>query len=344
MTADFEDIIAYCSAEGRSIISISSPLFPRGLKELKDPPALLFCMGDTSLLANPCPVAVVGSRKAGDTAMGIAYRMGLYLSACGATVVSGGAYGIDSCAHAGAALGTGGSIAVLGGGLGAKLNGCAEYLRERSGDRFVYITELMPFTEAKRYNFPKRNRLIAALARSVAVVEAGEKSGALITAEYAAALSKNVYVASAPGEMSAGCALLAANGVPAAENAADILEKFKSGVLRRGPLYRLPFYEPEDAGREEIEFARRNCGGKGAANKTKKAPADNIYGKSITNAAATLCGDELAVYSVLGCEPVYTDEIEDRTGLDSTAIMAALTSLELCDLVRLCPGNRIEKI
>jgi DNA processing protein len=181
--------------------------YPRLLREIHDPPNPLYVCGGVerliSLAAEPC-VAMVGGRHPSDYARGVAQRLGRDLAAAGVTVVSGLALGIDAASHRGALAGGDAALAVLGRGLDASYPVRHTALFEQIVARGAAVSELMPGTRAWKWSFPARNRIMAALAHAVVVVEARESSGSLITADLAVTLHRDV--AAIPGHVTARAA------------------------------------------------------------------------------------------------------------------------------------------
>ncbi|HEY2064588.1 MAG TPA: DNA-processing protein DprA [Gemmatimonadaceae bacterium] len=170
--------------------------YPERLLELPDPPSCLWARGDLSLLGRPC-VAIVGTRRATAYGERVARELARGLAAAGATVISGLARGIDSAAHRGALDAGGATVAVLGTGLDIAYPKGNARLQETIGEQGLLLSELEPPNAAHAGSFPKRNRIIAALAQVTIVAEAGVKSGALITASHALELGRTV--AAVPG-------------------------------------------------------------------------------------------------------------------------------------------------
>ncbi|MFH0751791.1 MAG: DNA-processing protein DprA [Chloroflexota bacterium] len=182
--------------------------YPRRLRAIELTPPVLFVTGDAATLESPRVVAVVGTRRPTDDGRRTAARIGGVLAAVGATVVSGLAVGIDGSAHAGALLAQGITVAVLGGGHAHLYPSAHEVLaREivRAGGSVV--AELPPDAEPRPAGFPRRNRIIAGLSDATVVVEAGERSGALITASWAMEQGRAVFAVPGPLDraQSVGC-------------------------------------------------------------------------------------------------------------------------------------------
>lgn len=170
--------------------------YPPGLRQLYQPPLLLFGQGDKQVLQYPM-LAVIGSRKGTDYGRQVAVQLASQLAGRGYVVVSGLAYGVDSYAHQGA-LRTGRTIAVLGCGLGRIYPASHRALAEQICNRGCLLSEFWPDTVPKPWHFPMRNRLIAGLSQRIIVVEAAEKSGTMITVDHALELGREVWAVPGP--------------------------------------------------------------------------------------------------------------------------------------------------
>lgn len=211
------------------------PEFPELLREIKDPPAELFYIGNIDILKENC-AAVVGSRKTTQYGRDTAAAIGARLAERGITVVSGMAAGIDACAHAGALRAGGNTAAVLGCGVDVCYPRENLRLKEAIEERGVVLSEYRPGTKPERYHFPRRNRIISGLSSVTAVVQAGNSSGALITAELAAEQGRDVY--SVPGNIDSrynlGSNKLIKEGAVPIISVEDVLEPFgMSGMTKR---------------------------------------------------------------------------------------------------------------
>ena len=194
-----EEVLKICKENGWKIVTPSSEYYPRNLLTLQDLPLVLFVDGDETVLSNELSVSVVGARKASDYGAAVARALSSAMASVGFTVVSGGALGIDSAAHQGALDEDGKTICVLGCGLGTKYLMDNEELRRNITKKGALVTEFMPFTPAGRTTFPLRNRIISGLTLGTVVVEAGERSGSLITARLANEQGRDVFAV--PGDL-----------------------------------------------------------------------------------------------------------------------------------------------
>jgi DNA processing protein len=170
--------------------------YPSALADCPDPPRTLWVRGDLEILQRPT-VAIVGTRRATAYAERVTRQLASTLARAGACIISGLARGVDAAAHRGALEVGGATVAVLGTGLDVCYPKGHAAMQREIGERGLLLSELAPDDAAHRGSFPKRNRIIAALARATIVVEAGVKSGALITATHA--LEMNRTVAAVPG-------------------------------------------------------------------------------------------------------------------------------------------------
>ena len=216
-------------------ISWSAPDYPPSLAAIVDPPVVLWVAGCADVLQKPA-VAIVGSRAGSPYALAVAERLAADLACRNVVVVSGLARGVDSAAHRGALSGAGGTIGVLGCGVDivypSEHRGLAAEMRQRG----AVISELVPGTPPLSHFFPLRNRIISGLSRAVVVIEAGEKSGSLITARLA--LEQGRDVLAVPGNVlngrNRGGHALLRDGAKVVETADDILEELNLPAVGAG--------------------------------------------------------------------------------------------------------------
>lgn len=222
---------------GVRLISYEMEEYPKQLKEIKDPPLVLFCIGDVSLLKTRC-LAIVGTRRASTYGRWAAGEIAKKTSSCGLTIVSGMAEGIDSFAHKGCLACGGKTIAVLGTGADVCFPNSNTALYEQIAKEGLIVSEYPLGSPGYPSNFPQRNRIISGLSRDCIVVEGAVKSGSLITAGLAAEQDRNVFAV--PGNInqpgSAGTNLLISEGVPPITSMNSVLNllniDFKSAAER----------------------------------------------------------------------------------------------------------------
>lgn len=215
-----------CNAD---VVTIRDSNYPQALRYIADPPVVLYVRG--RLEADALCVAVVGSRRASFYGLDVARRLSRELAAHGVTIVSGLARGVDAKSHWGALEGGGKTIAVLGCGVDIIYPPENRELMNRICESGAVISEYLPGTEPVPYHFPARNRIISGLSQGVAVVEANEKSGSLITADFALEQGRDVFAV--PGNInsanSAGTNRLIRDGAKIIAGTGDILDELKIG-------------------------------------------------------------------------------------------------------------------
>jgi len=242
------------AAAGRRFLPRSARDFPRLLRAIHDPPVGLFLRGaaEPELLSRPA-VAVVGARACSGYGASVARSLGRELAAAGLVVVSGLARGIDAEAHRGALEAEGTTVAVLGCGIDRDYPAAHAELARRVADAGLIVSEYAPGVEPAPWRFPARNRIVAGLCAATVVVEARERSGALITADLA--LEEGREVLAVPGEitssLSAGTNALLKLGAAPLTSSADVLASF--GIVPEPPqAERPPLLELLPASADEL--------------------------------------------------------------------------------------------
>jgi DNA processing protein len=236
---DEQRYLVAIEAQGIRWLGRSTPTFPRGLASIFDPPVGLFVRGDedATLLDRPA-VAIVGARSCSSYGASVARTLGRELAASGLVVVSGLARGVDGEAHRGALEAGGTTVAVLGCGVDRVYPAAHAELARRVTEHGLIVSEYAPGVEPAPWRFPARNRVIAGLAAATVVVEARERSGALITADLALEEGREVF--SVPGEitsaLSAGTNALLRIGATALTSSADVLEAFGISPIAEQPV------------------------------------------------------------------------------------------------------------
>lgn len=225
---EIEAAQAWIGQPGNHLLTLADPDYPQALLTAADPPILLYAKGDISLLNRPA-LAIVGSRNATKQGEANASAFAQALAAAGLTIVSGLAAGIDAAAHRGALPETASTIAVIGTGCDRIYPARNEGLARDIADHGVILSEFPIGTPPLAANFPRRNRIIAGLARGCLVVEAARQSGSLITARLSAEVGREVFAI--PGSIhspqSKGCHALIKQGAKLVEAAQDILEELR---------------------------------------------------------------------------------------------------------------------
>lgn len=332
-----DEIIYTCEKNGWSIIDYDDERYPQRLKEIYNPPCVLYVDGELGDIDNNVLIGIVGTRKASEYAIKVTHIMSRGIAECGAVVVSGGALGVDTYAHKGALTAGGRTIAVLGCGLGTDYLNENKPLREMIKSNGALVTEYPPFTRASRTTFPMRNRLISGLSLGVLVVEAGVKSGSLITANYALEQGRDVFAvpSSVLSVDFAGTNKLIDDGAIVATKPAQILAVYAEG------------FDSIDASKvRSVDELMRDESDKSAnVKKEDKLSFDKLEEnreKRIEkeNKALNLTGDALTVYQCLSDCFLHIDAITEKTGLTSQKVMASITQLEVMGLAESASGKR----
>jgi len=343
-----DDGLAAATRLDMSTLPWGDPAYPEGLLRLADPPPVLFLRGRTELLGAG-GVAVVGARRCTTRAKDVAHRLAVALGRAGVPVVSGMALGVDAQAHRGALDASGATVAVVGRGADAPYPPSNRGLFERLVAHGLVVSEFLPGTPPRPHHFPRRNRIMAALADLLVVVEAGRRSGALITVEHALDLGRDVW--SVPGPIDAPvCAgsnlLLAEGALPLVSIGGFVArvtaerEGGQSGagaspdrgtrpgegggatprVRGQGDLFGRPVPEPTQGGRRAVRGA--GSGPVGAWTPDATPEGDT----------------ERRILSTLGGGPLHVDQLAIQAGLDVPVALAVLVQLELEGVVEQLPG------
>ena len=213
---------------GMVIITYWDDLYPEPLRAISSPPPVLYICGDgIGMLSREPKISIVGSRKCTHYGRNVARKLAEELATMNFVVVSGLAAGIDSAAHEGAAL-AGGTIGVLGNGVDVVYPSYNAKVYELVKEHGCVVSEFPPGTPPMKHHFPMRNRIISGLSLGVIVVEAGEKSGSLITARMAREQGREVFAVPGPvtSETSRGTNALIKNGAKLVQNVWDVIEEF----------------------------------------------------------------------------------------------------------------------
>lgn len=315
-TFDVEKELALADKLGVWIINLADSRYPPALKQIYDPPPVLYIKG-TLERADSLAVAIVGSRRATIYGSEQASRFGHMLASAGFTIVSGMARGIDTAAHRGALSANGRTIAIQGCGLANIFPPENKKLFELIADSGACISELPLGYEPLSENFPSRNRIISGLTMGVIVVEATIRSGALITVK--SALEQNREVMAIPGKIdspaSAGSHRIIKQGARLVDSIEDVMETL--GYIGQGL---------KDHANTQSEKARQN-----------------VETPLFDTARLNLTDNERTVYNSLDNQPTHTEEIIANTAIAAGPVNSALISLRLKGLIKQLPGNVFKK-
>ena len=323
--APADRILADCQRLDIRLLTLSDAAYPGRLKNIYDPPALLYCKGRLPLLDDLLCVAVVGTRDCTPYGVACAEKLGFGLASGGAAVVSGLAKGIDAAAIRGA-LRTGGvTVGVVGNGLDVYYPYESRYLYEDVASAGILLSEYPPGTEPASGHFPVRNRIISGLSLAALVVEAPEKSGALITAATALEQGRDVFAVPGPidAPASVGCNCLIRDGAGLVSDASDILREYEGRFVLNLKESR---EQPETLGYQ-----------------ARMAPEPKPVAPtlSLRHSDAELTDDQIAVLKALSdTEPMQVDDLTELVEIPTRRVLSALTVLEIDQYVAQHPGKR----
>ena len=340
--AEIDKILQDCQRLGIRILTIQDAEYPERLRQIQEPPCVLYVKGRLPSLDDEAAVAIVGARNASPYGIMAARKLGLDLARQGALVVSGSARGVDSAALEGALKGGGQVISVLGNGIDVIYPAGNQALYEDVAAQGALISEYPPGTEPKGSHFPVRNRILAGLSLGVVVVEGTETSGSLITARWA--LEENRDVFAVPGNIDAPLSrgpngLIRKNEAKLILDAWDILEEYEflypAKLHPKGEL-------PQQA--QEARLRQPEEPSKPAAKPEQEAEGEGEEPKLIVDLRKdpeAFTDDEAALIRALqGGETRTADDLVEGTGIPARRVMSALTMLQVRQLVSQGPGKR----
>jgi DNA processing protein len=306
-----KELAAIRGIENLRLVSRTDPEYPPTLLEIYDPPALLYVRGNAEVLSE-VSIGIVGTRKPTLYGTQMAERLGRELAARGLVVVSGLARGVDAISHQGAMAVGGRAIGVLGTGVNVCYPKENKKLFEKVLERGAIISEFPLGTHPSPENFPIRNRIVAGMPVGVVVVEGAQYSGSLITARLAMEFGREVFAV--PGNVTQPVSFapnqLIRQGAKLVTNGEDVIEDLPTPI--RAALVRA----------EAPESAQLNL-----------------------LAAACLNSSEKKIYELLTTDqPVHIDDIMERSGLNSSEVLATLFDLEMKGIVRQLPGKQFAKV
>ena len=323
--APADRILADCQRLDIRLLTLSDAAYPGRLKNIYDPPALLYCKGRLPLLDDLLCVAVVGTRDCTPYGVACAEKLGFGLASGGAAVVSGLAKGIDAAAIRGALRAGGVTVGVVGNGLDVYYPHESRYLYEDVASAGILLSEYPPGTEPASGHFPVRNRIISGLSLAALVVEAPEKSGALITAATALEQGRDVFAVPGPidAPASVGCNCLIRDGAGLVSDASDILREYEGRFVLNLKESR---EQPETLGYQ-----------------ARMAPEPKPVAPtlSLQHSDAELTDDQIAVLKALSdTEPMQVDDLTELVEIPTRRVLSALTVLEIDQYVAQHPGKR----
>ena len=354
-----EEILDACRRLQLHILTWQDAAYPNRLKNIPDPPVLLYYKGQLPDFDALPVIGVVGTRKASAYGLTTAKRMGYQIAKCGGAVVSGMAYGIDGMAMSGALTAGGITVGVLGCGADIVYPVSNRALFRDVEAYGCILSEFPPGYPPSKWTFPKRNRIISGLCNGVLVVEAPEKSGSLITARLAAEQGRDVFAV--PGNIDmpsfVGSNRLLRDGAIMVSSGWDILSEYEAmypDKIRRetGPSHQTAYPDEVEKAAEETESPLRKVA------QTVRLPGKNTHLKKklekkaidkersgaysdVNTPVPSLSSEEQAIVDCLKTGERLVDDVIAETGLTTGKLLAILTMLELKGVIRRLPGKRI---
>ena len=303
------DILSQCNRQGYTVVSMEDPAYPKRLFEIYDPPAVLYIWGRLPDFEHLLSIGMVGTRNATAYGKTAAHILAGSLAKIGVVIVSGGAVGIDSECHTGALEADGVTVAVLGCGLSHRYLMHQYPMREAISQRGAVISEYPPEYPASKFTFPERNRIISGLSNGIVVIEAGERSGSLITARLAMEQNRDVFavMGNITSPYSQGTNRLIKDGAIPVTGYQDITDYY--------PQYQV-------TSTEERMIA-----------KIPKHRAD-----------IDVSDNARKVYAVITAEPQHIDVITEKAGIPVNAVLQCMTELELEGLIAADAGRMYKLI
>jgi DNA processing protein len=318
--------LAWLAEPNHRLLRCTDADFPPQLENIPQPPAVLFTVGDPSLLLYP-QVAIVGARGASASGLAHARAFARALAQAGFAITSGLADGIDGAAHT-AALDVGAAtLAVVGTGPDRVYPRKHHALARRVAEHGVLVSEFPPGTAARADHFPRRNRIIAGLALGTLVIEAGLRSGSLITARLAGEQGREVFAlpGSIHNPLAHGCHRLIRDGARLVESAAEIIETLAPAARMLGGELAARLRSGLD-----IEVARQ--------------PSDDGVVDESCDFDGQRESTQYQILRELGHEPTTLDELVRRTGQSTAVLSSTLLMLELDARIESLPGNRYQRL
>jgi len=302
-----QKIIDECHQQGVRIVHYLDEEYPKNLSAIYDPPVLLYVKGKL-LPEDRFALGIVGARRSSSYGIQVASRFSAELAEKGITIVSGLALGIDRAAHEGALRAKGRTLAVLGSGLDIVYPAENRRLFEMISEQGALISEFPLGTEPRPFNFPKRNRIIAGLSLGILVVEAGQRSGSLITARFGADEGREIYAI--PGRID---------------------NPYSSGTHRLIQQGAKLITTPEEIFEDLYPVLRSYC-----PQKDDEVPKESEHEEELS-------GEETAILSALNDEPSSPDFLAEKLAIDFNQILEILTRLEMSQKVKRLWGGTFIK-
>lgn len=351
-----EAVLERCEALHYSVLTLDDAAYPDCLYHIYAPPAVLYISGSLPDMDNTLSVGIVGTRSASrygtENSFKIAYALAKYQT----VIVSGGALGVDCASHRGALAANGVTVCVRGCGINSRYLRDNEKMRQAITQNGAVISEYPPDEAPQPYYFPARNRIIAALSDGLLVIEAGAKSGSLITADLALEMGKDLFALvgnNSPRNEGSNNRIKEGTAVPVTDFM-DILAQYHTEELDPAPvdfdsilladIEAIPVKEsaprkPSDPA-EESPAAEKRQAKPPRQKAVQPEAAASEPDVSPKRRDISLRGDAQRIYDYLSSTPVHIDTIADDLGLPVGRVLGTLTMLEMQDCVRALQGRK----
>ncbi|MEG0779846.1 MAG: DNA-processing protein DprA [Oscillospiraceae bacterium] len=332
-----DEIMGDCDGLGLRVVTMQDADYPNRLRNIYDPPCLLYTRGRFPMFDDEVAIAVVGTRDATPYGIDCAEKLSYGMARDGALIVSGLARGVDAAAHRAALRAGGITAAVLGSGIDVVYPRENAYLYQDIAATGVLISPYPPGTEPKPAHFPARNRIISGLCLATLVTEAPVQSGALITAATALEQSRDVFAVPGPidAKNSQGCNRLIRDGAGLVSEPWDILRDYVD-------RYPGKLTESGRAAPENLGYAGRQ---KAAVKNEEKQeePSPEKVTLSLSQNDLSLTDDQIRLLQAMGDTPIQADDLIELTQIPARRVLSALTVLEIEALVVQESGKRFSR-
>lgn len=344
---DAQKIIERCNKLNYSVLAIDDESYPLCLFNIDTPPAVIYISGTLPDIDNRLSIGIVGTRRATDYGLKNSYKIAYALSKYGVTVVSGGALGVDCASHRGSLAADGVTICVRGCGINCNYLHENEQMRRAITKRGAVISEYPPDETPRNFYFPARNRIISALSDGVLVIEAGAKSGSLITANLALEQGKEVFALlgnNSPQNEGSNGRIKEGSAIPVTDFM-DILNAFDNLYATDGDI------DFNNISLNDIE-AIPVKGKSSFKNKPKKFinidKPENKIENIVDNSDKEINHKEKLnlnptaqrIYEYISSEPVHIDKISSDLGIPVFKVLSSITELEMKNLITALQGRR----
>lgn len=339
-----ERVVRRCAELGVQILTWQDAAYPERLRNIPDPPYVLYVLGTLPAVDTEPVIAVVGTRRCSSYGERMTKRISGELAACGATVATGLAAGIDSAAAIGALDAGGTVLGVLGVAINHVYPSGNAPLYDRVKANGALISEYPPDAEGSKEWFPQRNRIIAGLSVGVVVPEAPQRSGALITAHRALDYGRDVFAvpANADSYTGRGSNGLLREGATIVSCGWDVMQEYERRFPDKvvsAPVQETAEAEPEEAQpQESAEQAGKRFLSFRVPNR-KKEPQDAPQSR-LAEQLSTLTENQLKIVGCIDRPSMHVDDIIDLTGLPASVVLSELTILQIKGFVRQEQGKR----